>query len=81
MAGNLWEWCGDWYAEGFYLVSPEKDPVNTIETGKKVMRGGSFNMDNAACAAHVRCGILPSDTERLLRRWGVAKEARGCIGK
>jgi formylglycine-generating enzyme len=36
------EWCLDWYAEGFYAVSPVRDPRGPEEGVRKSSRGGSW---------------------------------------
>ena len=42
MAGNISEWVSDWYAEGYYAISPASNP-NGPETGEdRVVRGSSY---------------------------------------
>lgn len=42
MHGNVWEWCLDWHADGYYRASPEEDPPGP-ETGRfRAIRGGGW---------------------------------------
>jgi formylglycine-generating enzyme len=40
LAGNVWEWVLDWYAENYPM--PCNDCANMNISGKRVIRGGSF---------------------------------------
>ncbi len=43
MSGNIREWVSDWYAEDYYMNSPDRDPQGPDTGLLKVIRGGSWH--------------------------------------
>ncbi|MFD5651196.1 formylglycine-generating enzyme family protein [Streptomyces sp. NPDC127039] len=48
-AGNVWEWCSDWFSPTYYTDAPAADPHGPDAGTARVLRGGSYLCHDSYC--------------------------------
>ena len=59
LGDNVHEWCSDWYDDGYYARSPERNPQGPQSGTRKASRGGSWRHHIKVTRTAARSSIPP----------------------
>lgn len=77
MAGNINEWCGDWYISSYYKKAPYYNPEGPDKSAERSIKGGAWSLPPARCRASARwSGSVESDLDDYGFRCGLKIKSR-----
>ena len=78
MCDNVHEWCADWFASGYYAVSPQRNPRGPDTGDRRASRGGSWrhHIKMSRCAAR---SSIPPEFHYADYGFRVARDAAATI--
>jgi formylglycine-generating enzyme len=59
LGDNVHEWCADWYADGYYTHTPERNPQGPKSGSRRASRGGSWRHHIKVSRIAARSSIPP----------------------
>jgi formylglycine-generating enzyme required for sulfatase activity len=65
MAGNVSEWCNDWFNDTYYQSSPLSNPLGPNSGKRRVLRGGSWVFSDSDARSAARFKTTASNTGNL----------------
>lgn len=62
MAGNVAEWCNDYWSANYQgLPNPDDNPTGPSTGSKRLLRGGHWSSNSTECLSAFRSGVNPSN--------------------